>query len=215
MTGLVGYAGSKSGTIGYVRNEWKLCNAKNLDGHGDATFTWTVSNGIKMNTFLRYKIILSGIQNHTGSEAELRFRWSCTIGVSGGYSSGGYHGGRWTMGHGGSFTSASDSDEGDMRVCFMNASSSDHGHSHSDIIIENLGVSAAGSGSTYNGAIAQSVGRVHSTSASYYGVVYAGEVNNNGPALASANGGELTALTIGLSAGNFDKGYARLYGFIK
>ena len=105
-----------------------------------------------------------------------------------------------------------------MRVCMLNGSSDAHGHSQSEINIENLGFSADGNvsgGSHYIGAFATSIGYIHTTTTGAYAPVTSGTVNNNGPALASANGGELTAMTVSLSAGNFDKGYARLYGFVK
>ena len=218
MSGIINSAGSKNGLIGYVKNEWKLCNETNLNGFGASVLNWTVSNGIKLKTFLRYKIILSGIQNHTGSQAALQFTWSCTSGATTGYASGGYHGGRWTHGHTAGFTSAAESDANYMRVCMLNASSDVHGHSQSEINIENLGVSADGSlsgHSRYIGAFATSIGYVHTTTTGAYAPVVSGNVNNHNATLSTADGGEITAMTVSLGAGNFDKGYARLYGFVK
>ena len=216
MSGIIGQQGSRSGMMGYVTGQWKLCNYTSLQSFGNAVFSFTPSNSdMGKGRFLKYRVLLSGIQNNSGAEAELRLTWSCTTGATAGYVAGGYYGGRWAMGASGAFTSASDSDGIDMRICYLNASSSAHGHSQSIIEMDNLGVSTpAGSSSTYNSGICFSTGRVHSTSSSMYGGVTSMVVNNNGPTLSSANHGEFSCISISVSAGTLDEGAVRLYGLV-
>jgi len=218
MSGIIGGAGSKSGVIGYISNEWKLLYTADLQSSADGganIINFNSSHGMKNGIFMQYKLEGAGLQSSSATSGELGIRWSSVFGQTTGYAVNGYYGGRWSRNHSSAFFDGGDTNRDRGRVCYMNAANQNYGLQAINIVLSNPGVSDPTAGAIQTSAICQTIGYVSHLSDGGYGGVEAYIINNNGNTHTTADNGELTAISLTTENGNWNKGTLRFYGLVK
>ena len=221
MSGILGQMGSKSGILGAVSKEYKLIYSADcrsgFDG-GGANIDFNASNGLAKGMYTHFKILGEGVQNHNGTACALGIRWSCVTGATTGYAVQGYYGTRWAGHHGDgtTLTKAAESNGNHGRVCYMNAPGTTYGLNGLEIMLTNPGNADGTSGSNQTSAHCRSTGYVHSTSSNGHGGCVALLMNNNTTnATSSSSNGQISAITLHITSGNFAKGTINLFGLVK
>ena len=218
MSGIIGHSGSKSGLIGLVSDQWKLLETRDLtnESGNNGLIHFTTASCLTPNTFLKYRMYATGLRISSGSEAELRLRWSCVAGATVGDNNSNYFGARWSKHSSSSAGVGNDIDNAqqDMRVCYMNDNSGD-GVQTMVIETENVGVSDVDGNSQKYGFMSYILGYVAFTSTTGYGPCISGAISTHANCKATASGGELTCITLCNSENAFTHGTIRLYGLVK
>ena len=221
MSGIVGYQGSKSGTVGAFRGEYKLAwkaDCRSSFAGGGANIDFNGTNGLVKGMFTHFKIVGEGFQNSNGTACALGIRWSGVTGATTGYAVQGYYGTRWSGHHddGTTLTKAAESNGNHGRVCYMNAPGTTYGVNGMEIIMSNPGVGDGTSGTNQTSAMCRTTGYVHSTSSNGHGGVTAYIMNNNTTnATTSSSNGQISAITLHITSGNWAKGTIYFFGMVK
>ena len=101
-----------------------------------------------------------------------------------------------------------------VRVAYLNAPTTTFGQTQMIINLSNPGAGDPTDGSVQTGAVCHTTGYVHSTSSAGHGGVTSMAINNNAQAATNGTNGEISAISLTLSAGTFAKGTVDLFGLV-